>query len=534
MEEPVFWSDQIAFGVTQKFPDRDVYTCASGISPSGLVHAGNFREIITTDFVVKSLERLGEDVRFIYSWDDYDRFRKVPDNVPDEWEQYIGLPLSEVPDPEECHDSYAAHFEAKLEEELEPLGMDIEFIRQSELFQDCEYTDGIRTAMQHRDQIRAILDQYRSEPLDDDWWPLRVYCRECGTDFTTVTGYNGDTTVQYHCEECDADRELDFSQRDSVKPPWRVDWPMRWAHEGVAFEPGGKDHSAAGSSRDTGKEIVEEVYDADAPVYQMYDFISLKGMDGKMSSSSGDVATVSDLLEVYTPEMVRFLFSGTKPNKEFSIPFDENVIQRYDRFDQIERAYFDPESADTDNEKKLAHWCRVYELAMVDVPDEQPARAPFDHLALLAQTRPRDEWDDRVLDSLRKTGHIEGDLSKAQREQLLDRMERARNWARQHAPEKYRYTINEAVPADVQDDLGEEAVTVLLRVAEVLREESFADAQELDDRLFAIKDDSELSTGAFFTAAYRALLGKDQGPRLSRFIMGLGEDRTAEVLETLR
>jgi len=534
MEELVFWSDQIAYGVTQKFPDRDVYTCASGISPSGLVHAGNFREIITTDFVVKSLERLGEDVRFIYSWDDYDRFRKVPDNVPEEWEQYIGLPLTEVPDPEGCHDSYAGHFEAKLEQELEPLGMDIEFIRQSKLFRSCTYTDGIRTAMQHRDEIRDILDQYRSEPLEDDWWPLRVYCRECGKDRTRITDYDGDTRVEYHCRECDADRKVDFSKQDSVKPSWRIDWPMRWAYEDVAFEPGGKDHSAAGSSRDTGVEIVEQVYDADAPVYQMYDFISLKGMDGKMSSSSGDVATISDLLEVYTPELVRFLFSGTKPNKEFSIPFDENVIQRYSRFDQIEQAYFDPESADTDNEKKLAHWRRVYELAMVEVPDQQPVRAPFDHLALLAQTRPRDEWDDRVVDSLRKTGHIEGELGEDQLEGLLERMERARNWARDHAPEKYRYAVNDEVPEEVRADLEDEAVDVLLRVADVLREESFEDSQELDDRLFAIKDDSELATGAFFTAAYRALLDREQGPRLSRFIMGLGEDRVAEVLETLR
>ena len=138
-DRPLFWSDQLAFGTTRKFPDREEYVCAAGISPSGIVHAGNFREIITVDFVVKSLKERGEDVRFIYSWDDYDRFRKVPSNVPDEWEQYLGLPLSEVPDPEGCHDSYADHFESKLEEELEDMHMDIEFIRQSEKFEEGEY-----------------------------------------------------------------------------------------------------------------------------------------------------------------------------------------------------------------------------------------------------------------------------------------------------------------------------------------------------------------------------------------------------------
>jgi lysyl-tRNA synthetase class 1 len=66
-DQPLFWSDQLAFGVTRKFPDVDTYVVASGISPSGIVHAGNFREIITTDFVAKSLKNRGEDVRFIYS-----------------------------------------------------------------------------------------------------------------------------------------------------------------------------------------------------------------------------------------------------------------------------------------------------------------------------------------------------------------------------------------------------------------------------------------------------------------------------------
>ncbi|MFB6217163.1 MAG: lysine--tRNA ligase, partial [Candidatus Aenigmatarchaeota archaeon] len=270
------------------------------------MHAGNFREIITTDFVVKSLQHYGEDVRFIYSWDDYDRFRKVPANVPDEWEQYIGLPLSKVPDPEGCHDSYADHFESRLEEELEDMHMDVEFIRQTEMFENCEYADLIKKAMNNREKIRDILNQHRTEPLAENWWPLRVYCTECGKDFTHVEDYDGDYRVEYYCEECDEDHSINFREHDSVKPPWRVDWPMRWHYEKVAFEPGGKDHSAAGSSRDTGAEIIEEVYDDEPPVYQMYDFITPKGGDQKISSSAGEnTLTLTDLKQVYSPAIVR-------------------------------------------------------------------------------------------------------------------------------------------------------------------------------------------------------------------------------------
>ncbi len=530
MEQPLFWSDQLAFGISKKFEDRNVYICASGISPSGPVHAGNFREIITTDFVVKSLQHMDNETRFIYSWDDYDRFRKVPEGVPDEWEQYIGLPLAEVPDPWDCHDSYARHFEAKLEDELKDMHMDIEFIRQSAMFQDCKYTGLIRNAVQHRDDLREILNEYRTEPLDGDWWPLRVYCADCGKDFTQIIDYDGDTTIMYYCEECDHEYTIDFAVDDSVKPPWRIDWPMRWVHENVAFEPGGKDHSAAGSSRDTGKEIVEEIYDHPAPVYQMYDFISLKGMEGKMSSSSGDVATLSDLKDVYTPEMIRFLFSETKPNKEFDIVFDEGVIGRYEKFSRIEDAYFNPDQLDNDRKRK--HWKRVYELAMVDIPDTQPVRPPFDHLALLAQTRPEDEWQDGVIESLTDTGHIDGELTEDNIDRLERMLEKARTWAREYAPDSYVYRIQDKVPDEVRKDLAEDQREAMLTIAKDLREKDFT-SDELDDRLFGIKDDLGFETAEFFETAYRCLLDQDDGPRLSNFIMGLGQERVADILETV-
>src|SRR5437868_10393535 len=50
------------------------------------------------------------------------------------------------------------------------------------------------------------------------------------------------------------------SKEPGAKLLWRVDWPMRWAFEGVDYEPGGKDHSSMGGSFDTGSEIVRQVW----------------------------------------------------------------------------------------------------------------------------------------------------------------------------------------------------------------------------------------------------------------------------------
>ena len=101
---------------------------------------------------------------------------------------------------------------------------------------------------------------------------------------------------------------------------------MRWAYEGVCFEPGGKDHSSAGGSFDTAKHIVREIYGGEAPTYVGYDFVRIKGRAGKISSSSGEVVTVADCLEIYEPELLRWIFVSYRPNTEFQISFDVDVI----------------------------------------------------------------------------------------------------------------------------------------------------------------------------------------------------------------
>lgn len=526
MSEPLFWSDQLADETIEEFTEKDTYVCASGISPSGIVHAGNFREIITTDFVVKSLKEKGKNVKFIYSWDDYDRFRKVPSNVPDEFEKYLGLPLTHVPDPEGCHDSYAEHFESQLEEELEGLQMDIEFIRQTSKFEKSEYADLIKKGLEKKDKVKEILDKYRKEPLEQPYYPIRVYCSECEKDFTEVKDWDGEYTLTYYCNECEEEKTLNFKEQGHVKQPWRIDWPMRWKYEDVHFEPAGKEHSASGGSRDTGNELAGKIYDKKPPVHQMYEFVTKDG--AKISSSSGeDVFTISELKKVYSPEMIRFLFSGTKPNKAFEIPFaSEEIFQRYDKFDRIEEAYFTEE---VENERQLEHWKRVYELAMVDIPEERPVRVPFKHLSFVAQTVPEDEWNPKAIESLKRTDHVPEDISDRDVERILSRLERAKNWAREYAPQDYVYQIN----YDGEGDFDEDQLEALKLLKEKI-EEGYEDQDDFDTKIFDAKGDSELGTGEFFSTSYQALLGRDQGPRLSRLIMSIGDEKAIEIIEEIK
>ena len=129
----IHWADHVAEELIEKHPQKEKFVCASGISPSGVVHIGNFREAITVDFVVRALLDRGKNVRFLYSWDDYDAFRKVPANLPNNeaLEKNLRKPISEVPDPFGQFPSYAAHFEKRFEAEISQLGIKPDYIYQN-------------------------------------------------------------------------------------------------------------------------------------------------------------------------------------------------------------------------------------------------------------------------------------------------------------------------------------------------------------------------------------------------------------------
>ncbi len=519
----MFWADQIARRVIAEKGDKDSYTCAAGITPSGTIHIGNFREIITVDLFARAMRSLGKKVRFIYSWDDYDRLRKVPVNVPNapEFQKYLLKPIVLTPDPWKCHKSWAEHFESKVEAVLPKVGINPEFIYQNRMYRKCAYAEGIKTALSKRDVIVRILNKYRKEPLAPNWWPLRVYCEKCGYESTMVTGWDGEYTVTYTCE-CGHQGSLDFRKTGNAKLPWRVDWPMRWDYEKIDFEPAGKDHSTPGGSRDVGVEIQKAVYGTEPPVYQMYDFVILNA-GGKISSSSGNVIATEDVLDIYLPEILRFLFAGTKPVKEFEIALDEGVFKVYEDFYTVERAYYGKEKLEG---KKLAQMKRIYEMSAVDRPaKEMPLQPNFKHCVELI--------------------NIYGDVGKAlaavkAKEKVsgagLDRykamLEGAKNWVEKYATERYKFKVQDRVPDSIGAQLSGSQRKALATLVSDLEEKDWYE-EDLFNRFYDIAKEAGISGKEFFQAVYLALIAQKAGPRLAPFILAIGRERVAKILKSI-
>ena len=525
------WADQAAARTLAAHPDAQVITVAAGITPSGVVHVGNFREVMTVDLVARALRDRGAAVRFIYSWDDFDVFRKVPGGMPkpELLAMHLGRSIVDVPDPFDEHDSYASHHIAQFERSLPPLGIRPEFIRQSRRYRAGDYAEGIHKALQGAAKIREVLNRVREETtantrLDDDWLPLYGFCDECGRD-KLAFAVTGEWTVRYTCARCGHTREVDLREGGNLKLPWRIDWPMRWAEEGVCFEPGGKDHSTAGGSYDTAKDIVREVYGGSAPEYVGYDFVRIKGRSGKISSSKGEVVTVLDCLEVYEPEVLRWIFVSYRPNTEFQISFDLDVITIYEAYDRVRRVAYGLEDAKDEHKRLVAQ--RALDLSSVTphriLPGEAMPFIPgFRHLSMILQIFEGNIG--QTVNHYKMAGLIRTD---AEHERCIQRAVCVHNWLEKFAPDEFRYTIRRA---PMLRALTPDEATCLRRIVEVLRANTTIDEDGLVPTMKALAEGTPLDNQTFLPVVYDLRIGRDKGPKLTTLITAMGISRALELL----
>ena len=521
MSKATHWADNYAEKIIREKGDKALYVCASGVTPSGTVHIGNLREIITVELVVRALRDRGKKVRFIYSWDDYDVFRKVPGNMPNQemLAGYLRQPITLTPDPHKTEDSYARRNEKEIEKLLPIVGIHPEYIYQAERYRAATYAEGIRKALEHRERLREILSEHRKEPLPPDWWPISVFCTACNRDTTQITDWDGGDGVSYTCSSCGHEERLDLKDTGAVKLFWRVDWPMRWAQEEVDFEPAGKDHHSEGGSFTTARPIVREVYEHEAPTTFQYDFVRIKGRGGKISSSSGEVVSLKDVLEIYQPELIRYLFASTRPNTEFAISFDLDVVKLYEDYDRCERIYYGSESV---GENRAAKERRVYDLSQVDrVPKTMPTQIPFRHLCNLIQIQ--DGNIDGMIESLNIQTSDE-DLNK-----LRTRARCAWNWIQTYAPDSFRFALRTRDAKPLELSPGERRAIGLLR-REIEKNLDTHDEKSLGEAIYTLAGEAQMEPKAFFKLAYRVLIDKEMGPRLAGFLLTISKNRALEIL----
>ena len=485
---------------------------ATGITPSGPIHIGNMREVLTTDAVYRSVVKKGGDAEFIYIADDFDNLRKVYPFLDKSYEKYVGMPLSEIPCPCKKHDSYADHYLFSFLDSLKELGINPKVLRANEMYKSGMFKDAIQTALDNTDKIKKIIEKISKRQLPKNWIPFNIRCEKCGTITNAKPEFYSYPYIEYSCK-CGYEGKADIRVGGVGKLPWRVDWPARWKILGVTYEPFGKDHGAAGGTHDTGVAIAEEIYNYKAPKYTMYEFILLKGK-GAMHSSKGTALSAEDMLKMTPPEVLRFLLMNNQPTKHIAFDTGLGLLNLVDDYDKLERVYFEKE----EKEKGMKDLKTTYELTQpYDIPNKIPYQLPYRHLVTIVQIS--DEWKD-LKQILLRTNQIPKDISKKDEEIIKSRAEHVRYWLDNFAPDMLKFKVQKNKP-DVK--LEPDQISFLVSIIENLEKIKW-EPEEIHNAIYDIIQKENIPPKKGFNSFYKIILGKEKGPRLGYFLSNLDKD----------
>jgi lysyl-tRNA synthetase class 1 len=497
------WLNQIVDDVIAHHPEGEILI-ESGGSPSGTYHLGHMRELVTCDAILLALRRRGRQARHIYFVDDLDVFRKVPANVPPEWEKYLGMPLCDVPSPDGQAESYADFFLQGLMDSCQALHVEVEFVRSHPKYRSGWFVPAIELALGHVPQIKTTLERISNRKLADDWTPVQILEDGRLKNRTFISLDTAAKTVTYTAK--DGQPRSAHYDKGEVKLDWRLDWPARWWMLKVQVEPFGREHASAGGSFDTGKQLMQDIFHAEAPVPVPYDSIHMVGDTKKMSASKGTAISALEGVQIMPAEVLRYFILRSPLNRPLQFDPIDGVVKLMDEF-----AALTAKPEPTDSETQLLYVATRGERPVV-------SRVPFSHLVASYQASLKDP--DKTLDVIkrteyRQTAEEDADVIKAEL-RFIDA------WLEKRAPEDVKFAL--AARMNAEDFTQSEYNFLQALAAKVADAPADADGNYFHQRIYELKDQCGLTPQRMFNTLYQALIGKDSGPRAGWFLSILPRD----------
>lgn len=531
--EDIFWADQIAKQVISrekfhytgtKMPEFDEYTVKTSASLSGVLHIGRLSDTIRSESVVIALKDAGVKTRLIWVAENMDPLRKVPKGVPASFEKYIGVPVTDVPDPEKCHNSYADHHMEEYFKVIDEFVVTkMEKFSMREEYKKGYFNSFIKKILNKIDDVREIQNRYRTNALKENWSPWTPICGNCGKIVTThIISFEGEI-VSYECKDYEFETTIAKGcgfkgENDTLKGNgkllWKSEWAAQWARWKVISEGAGKEYQVPNSAFWINGEIVEKVLDFPMPVPIFYEHLTIDNQ--KMSASIGNVVYPKDWLEVAPPELLRFFYNKRlMTTRSFSW---KDLPNLYDEYDKIAKVYSG--ALKLENKKEELHYKRLFEVSHgKDI--KNPIEMSFSHAAVITQIFPNEEDS---IKSMEKTGHY----NKEQHDRIFERLHKAKTWLKKYAPDEVKFEVQKQVPKDIK--LIAKEKKALYTIAELLKEKEY-DEKSLFNEFYNVSNRLELKPQDFFKAAYKVLLNKEKGPKLAPFILAFGKEKVAKLFE---
>ncbi len=520
-EEEIFWAEKKAREIIERerytFLDKRIenvkeFVIKSSASISGVLHIGRLSDTIRGDIVVSALKEYGYDAKLIWVAEDMDPLRKIPEQIPKDYEKFIGMPVCMIPDPFGCHENYSKHF---IDEYLEVMN---EFLRNepeiyfmSKEYKRGSFKDVIRKYVENLDRIRKILKK-------NDWLPFLIVCKNCGKIITTRILEINDLKARYICEDykfekyvakgCGYEDEINLLEAIG-KIPWKGEWAAQWYRWNVSAEGAGKEYIVPDSAFWLNAKICEEILNHPSPIPIFYEHIMIQGK--KMSASIGNVIYPREWLNVAEPEVLRYLYAKKLMKaRNFSWNDLPKIYDEYDRASAVYHGLIKLEDKKEEyNLKKLYYYSQTKRI-------KPYIGVPYSHLIMLVQIF---EGLDSIIDSLKRSGHYKEEL----KEYILERIRCAKNYVEEFIPKDKRISIVKS-PDIVKDKLNNSQKKFLKKYSEWLDKNRKASIQEIHDAIYEISREIGIEYKEAFSAIYLSLLNRNFGPRAASLIASLDRD----------
>jgi lysyl-tRNA synthetase class 1 len=488
----------------------------SGLGASGLPHIGSVGDAIRSYGIKLALETLGYSSELIAYSDDFDGLRKVPSGFPPWLRDYISHPVSRIPDPFDCHESYAGHVGSLLRESLDKLGIQYTFQSGAEAYGSGKLNEQIRAILSHSKTIGKKINELVGQSKYEAALPYTPVCKNCERIYVTqaLSFSPRKDTVHYRCEGtklgekfvkgCGYEGDAKISDGEG-KLMWKVEFAARWAAFDIRFEAYGKELTDSVKINDW---VAEKVLRYPPPHHARYELFQDKS-GRKMSKSTGNLVTPIEWLQYASPESLRLLmYKRIVGARNISV---EDVPVYMDEFDDLEEYYFskrrDP------NQMKDARLRGLYEYTMLlRAPKSKGVHVPYRLLAQLSSVAPDGALQEFVIKRLVNYGMVPG---------LSEDLARRIGWA-------WKWTRREGKRAVAIPELVGSARKAVKDFAQALLQAK--DADDIQNAAFDAAKQNGLRPGEFFPSIYSILLGSDRGPRLGPYVIDAGK---AEVSRTL-
>lgn len=251
------WIDKIASTIIDREKSigrkLDMIPVESGLGASGFPHIGSLGDAVRAYGVSLAIKNLGYNSKLIAYSDDLDGLRKIPSGLPEWLSDYIGMPVSSIPDPVgQCHDSYGAHMSSLLLEALDRLDIDYEFLNAAKVYGSGMLTNQIDTILSNASNLGNKIEEIVGQSKYKESLPYFPICESCGRLYVAhAENYlRSEKKVRYSCngtklgnneiKGCGYSGEIPISLGKG-KLAWKVEFAARWSALNIRFEAYGKD-----------------------------------------------------------------------------------------------------------------------------------------------------------------------------------------------------------------------------------------------------------------------------------------------------